>query len=148
MKKICKRCVMDNENTEIVFDAKGNCNYCNEALESKDSIWHNDKKGKKELEEMIEKIKEENKNKKYDCILGLSGGIDSCYTAYLLSQYKLRMLAVHIDAGWNTEVSTRNVKMLCEKLGIELHVIKVDEKEMYDLQRAYFLAEVINQDVP
>ena len=75
------------------------CNYCTEALELKEKIWHNDENGKKELEEIIKNMKEKNKNKKYDCILGLSGGIDSCYTAYLLSKYKVRMLAVHIDAG-------------------------------------------------
>jgi len=148
MKKVCNRCVMDDEKTEITFDENGNCNYCTEALESKNQIWHNNEDGKIELEKIIKNIKEENKDKEYDCILGLSGGIDSCYTAYLLSQYKIRMLAVHIDAGWNTDVSTRNVRMLCEKLGIELHIIKIDENEMYDLQRAYFLAEVINQDVP
>lgn len=148
MSNICKRCVMDDINTDITFDNNGICNYCTEALESKEKIWHNNENGKKELEKIINTMKEKNKDKKYDCILGLSGGIDSCYTAYLLSQYNVRMLAVHIDAGWNTEVSTQNVKMLCEKLNIELHIIKIDENEMFDLQRAYFLAEVINQDVP
>lgn len=148
MSNICTRCVMDDENTEITFDENGVCNYCTKALELKEKIWHNNKEGKKELDEIINKMKEDNKDKKYDCILGLSGGVDSCYTAYLLSKYKVRMLAVHIDAGWNTEVSTRNVKLLCNKLGIELHIIKIDEKEIFDLQKAYFLAEVINQDVP
>lgn len=148
MSKICERCVMDDENTKIIFSESGICNYCTEALELKEKIWHNDENGKKELEEIIKNMKEKNKNKKYDCILGLSGGIDSCYTAYLLSKYKVRMLAVHIDAGWNTDISTQNIKLLCDKLGIELHIIKVDEKEMFDLQRAYFLAEVVNQDVP
>lgn len=148
MSKICERYVMDDENTKIIFSESGICNYCTEALELKEKIWHNDENGKKELEEIIKNMKEKNKNKKYDCILGLSGGIDSCYTAYLLSKYKVRMLAVHIDAGWNTDISTQNIKLLCDKLGIELHIIKVDEKEMFDLQRAYFLAEVVNQDVP
>jgi len=148
MSKICKRCVMDDENTDIIFDEDGICNYCTEALMNKSKIWRKDEDGRKELEKIIEKMKEENKNKKYDCVLGLSGGIDSCYTAYLLSQYNVRMLAVHIDGGWNTEVSTRNVERLCKKLGIELHIIKVNTKEMFDLQKAYFCAEVINQDVP
>lgn len=146
--KVCKRCVMDNINTDITFDEKGYCNYCTDALERKESVWHNNKEGKKELDKLIQKIKEENKDKKYDCVLGLSGGIDSCYTAYLLKQYGLRILAVHIDGGWNTEISEKNIKMLCEKLDLELHTIKVDYKEMYDLQRAYFLSEVINQDIP
>lgn len=148
MSNICKRCVMDDVNTKITFDQDGNCNYCTEAVRLKESIWHNNENGKKELDEIIRNMKEKNKDKKYDCILGLSGGIDSCYTAYLLSQYKVRMLAVHVDAGWNTEISTRNVKLLCDKLNIELHIIKVDKKEIFDLQRAYFLSEVTNQDVP
>lgn len=148
MSVICKRCVMDDINTDITFDEKGYCNYCTEALKEKEKTWHNDEKGKKELEEFISEMKEKNKDKKYDCVLGLSGGIDSCYTAYLLSQYHVRMLAVHIDGGWNTEVSVKNVEKLCEKLGIELHIIKINEQEMYDVQRAYFLSEVINQDIP
>lgn len=146
--KVCKRCVMDNINTDITFDEKGYCNYCTDALRRKEATWHNDKKGKKELDKIIQKMKDENKDKEYDCVLGLSGGIDSCYTAYLLKQYGVRILAVHIDGGWNTEISEKNIKMLCEKLDLELHTIKVSYDEMYDLQRAYFLAEVLNQDVP
>lgn len=144
--RICKRCVMDNINTEITFDKNGYCNYCTDALNKMDAIWH--KNGKKELDKMIEDMKKANKNNKYDCILGLSGGVDSCYTAYILSKYKVRVLAVHIDGGWNTDISSKNVELLCKKLNIELHTIKVDPKEMYDLQRAYFFAEVLNQDVP
>lgn len=146
--KICKRCVMDDKNTDIEFDKKGYCNYCSDALIRKETTWFNDNNGKKQLEKIIEEMKQKNKNKKYDCILGLSGGIDSCYTAYLLKQYGVRMLAVHIDAGWNTKVSEENVKLLCDKLNLELVTIKMDFEEMYDLQRAYFLAEVPDQDVP
>lgn len=146
--QICKRCVMDSEKTNIEFDENGYCNFCNDALKRKDSTWKNNEQGLKELENIIQKMKDENKDKKYDCILGLSGGIDSCYTAYLLSKYNVRMLAVHIDGGWNTDISDKNVKLLCEKLKIELKVIKINEKEIYDLQRSYFLAEVLNQDVP
>lgn len=146
MSKICKRCVMDDINTDISFDNKGYCNYCTDALELMPKIWHKD--GLKELEEIIDKMKKDGKGKEYDCVLGLSGGVDSCYTAYLLRKYNVRILAVHIDGGWNTDVSTRNVELLCKKLNLELHTIKVNKEEMYDLQRAYFFAEVINQDVP
>ena len=146
MTKTCKRCVMDDENTIIKFDEKGICNYCTEAIEQMPRIWHKD--GIKELEKIISDMKEKNKDKKYDCVLGLSGGIDSCYTAYLLSKYNVRMLAVHIDCGWDTEVSCKNIELLCDKLKLKLHTIKIDEKEMNDLQKAYFLAEVPNQDVP
>ena len=146
MTKVCKRCVMDDDHTKIEFDDEGICNYCKEAYELLPKTWHKD--GIKELEKIISDMKEQNKNKEYDCVLGLSGGVDSCYTAYLLSQYNVRMLAVHIDCGWDTEVSCKNIELLCEKLNLKLHTIKIDEAEMNDLQKAYFLAEVPNQDVP
>ena len=144
--KICKRCVMDDKNTEITFDSKGYCNYCTDAINRMPKTWYKD--GIKELENIIQEMKEKNKNKKYDCVLGLSGGVDSCYTAYLLNKYNVRMLAVHIDGGWNTDISSKNIKLLCKKLNLKLHTIKIDEKEMNDLQRAYFLSEVPDQDVP
>ena len=144
--RICKRCVMDNINTDVVFDKNGNCNYCTEALEMKDKVWHQN--GEEELQKILEKIKKHGRNKKYDCVLGLSGGIDSCYVAYLLKKYNLRVLAVHIDAGWDTKVSAENIKKLCKKLDLELKTIKIDYQEMYDLQKAYFLAQVPDQDVP
>ncbi|MEG1705530.1 MAG: N-acetyl sugar amidotransferase [Clostridia bacterium] len=146
--KICKRCVMDNLNTDITFDENGYCNYCTEALKNKDKIWKNNEIGKKELDSLIEKIKQDGKGKKYDCIIGISGGIDSSYCAYLCNKYNLRMLGIHIDAGWNTDISEKNIKNLCKKLNLDLKVIKMNEKEMMDLQKAYFKAEVINQDVP
>ena len=146
MTKICKKCVMDDVNTKIEFDDSGVCNYCRDARQMLPKIWHKD--GIKELEKIIDEMKEKNKNNKYDCVLGLSGGVDSCYTAYLLSKYNVRMLAVHIDGGWNTDVSTRNVELLCKKLNLELHKIVINPEEMYDLQKAYFYSEVVNQDVP
>ena len=146
MAKICKRCVMDDVNTDITFDRKGFCNYCTDALERLPQTWH--KNGEEELKKIFDDIKKSSKNKKYDCVLGLSGGIDSCYVAYLLKKYDLRVLAVHIDAGWDTKVSSENIKKLCKKLDLELKTIKIDYKEMYDLQKAYFLAQVNDQDVP
>lgn len=146
--KVCKRCVMDNINTNITFDNKGICNFCTTALEQKKKVWKNNFEGEKELDVIINNIKIKNKNKKYDCVLGISGGIDSSYVAYYLQKYNLRILGVHIDGGWNTEISEKNIKLLCNKLNIDLVTIKIDEKEMYDLQKAYFLSEVINQDIP
>ncbi len=143
---ICKRCVMDDVNTDIIFDKKGICNYCTDALDNKDYVWHKD--GQNEFQKIVDKMKRESRNKKYDCVLGLSGGIDSCYVAYLLKKYDLRVLAVHVDAGWDTEVSTENIKNLCKKLDLKLETIKIDYNEMYDLQRAYFLSQVPDQDVP
>lgn len=144
---ICSRCVMDSDNTKINFDKDGNCNFCSEAIKRMPKEWNLN--GKKDLDIIIKNLKEKNKNKKYDCVIGISGGIDSSYCAYFLKkEYNLRMLGVHIDGGWNTEISERNIKNLCQTLNIDLEILKIDEKEIYELQRSYFLSEVKNLDVP
>ncbi len=145
--KMCTRCVMDETAKDISFDKNGVCNYCKEALERKDKIVFKGKTGKEKWDNLIKQLKSQ-KNVKYHCIVGISGGIDSSYLAYLLSKEGLKILGVHVDAGWNTDISNQNIKLLCEKCGIDLKIVKVDEKEMMDLQRAYFLSNVINQDVP
>lgn len=142
--KVCKRCVMDTSDPTITFDKNGYCNYCTTALKEKPNY----KDGQKEFDKMVEMLKEQGKNKQYDCVLGISGGIDSSYLAYLLSKAGLRILGVHIDGGWNTEISNENIKLLSEKCGFDLEIIKIDEDEMMDLQRAYFISGVTNQDVP
>lgn len=143
--KICKRCVMDTSDPIIKFDKNGYCNLCTQALENKIIV---NEESEKKFETLIKMLKEEGKNKPYDCVLGLSGGIDSSYLAYLLSKKGVRILGIHIDAGWDTPTSCSNLKKLVKKCKIELKTIKINETEMMDLQRAYFLAQVINQDVP
>lgn len=143
--QICNRCVMDTSDKNIQFDSEGNCNHCNEAIANKSKYWNINNE---ELLKLFTKIKKEGEGKSYDCLIGISGGIDSSYLAYLCSQHGIRMLGVHIDAGWNTPVSERNIKLLSEKLNMKLETVKINEAEMMDLQRAYFRAEVINQDVP
>lgn len=141
--QMCKRCVMDNASDKnIKFDNEGNCEYCNEALKRKPNYKKDD------FQNLIKMLKEEGKNKEYDCVLGISGGIDSSYLAYLLTKNGVRVKGVHIDAGWNTPISEENVKMLCEKCNIDLEVIKIDREEMYSLQKAYLESGVMNQDVP
>lgn len=142
---VCKRCVMDTSAKEIVFDKNGYCNFCTVALDEMPQKWTVDEQ---KLDELYNKIKKAGEGRQYDCIIGISGGIDSSYLAYVSAKKGLRMLGIHIDAGFNTPVSERNVKNLCEKLGIDLKIIKIDLTEMMDLQRAYFLSEVLNQDVP
>lgn len=143
--RICKRCVMDTSDPTITFDKNGYCNHCTDAL--KERVIINDE-SKKIFNDLISKLKEEGKGKKYDCVLGISGGIDSSYLAYLLSKKGVRILGIHIDGGWNTEISSNNLKKLVDKCKIDLKIIKINEEEMMDLQRSYFLAQVVNQDVP
>lgn len=99
--QICTRCVMDTTDLDIKFDENGICNHCKEYDEIVEKNKLPISKRKVELEKIISKIKEDGKGKKYDCIMGLSGGVDSSYVAYLANKYKLRPLAVHLDNGWN-----------------------------------------------
>jgi asparagine synthetase B (glutamine-hydrolysing) len=96
---------MDTTDPLITFDEKGHCSNCNSALELAQRIWFPDKRGEKKLHELFEKVKHEGKGKEYDCIIGLSGGVDSSYLAYLSVKNGLRPLVVHVDCGWNSEMA-------------------------------------------
>ena len=148
--RICKRCVMnDSSDKTITFDEKGYCNYCTRALgEINTSVYFPNEEGKKKLEELVKKIKTENKDKPFDCVMGISGGLDSSYLAYLGFQYGLRILAVHIDDGFDTEISKHNIKRLCKAAHIELRTITPDPKQFNDLTVAYMKAGVPNLAIP
>lgn len=145
--QICTRCVMDTTDPDIEFDENGVCNHCRKYDEIvKEKILPISER-KNELEKIINKIKEEGKGKKYDSIMGLSGGVDSSYVAYLVSQYKLRPLVVHLDNGWNSEESEENIKNIINALGFDLCTYKVDREEFKDLQRSYFKSSVVDIEV-
>lgn len=145
----CVRCVMDTTDPEIRFNDEGVCSHCLQFDQLSASIWSPDEKGAKLLEDMSEKIRAYGKGKEYDCIVGMSGGVDSSYLLYLAVRVmKLRPLVVHVDAGWNSELAVRNIENLCNGLGVELFTHVVDWEEMRDLQVAYLKSGVPNQDVP
>ncbi len=146
----CKRCVMnDASDPTISFDENGYCNYCTKALsEINTTVYFPNDIGKKKLEAMISKIKEENKDKAFDCIMGISGGLDSAYLAYLGFKWGLRILAIHIDDGYDTEISKRNITKLCNTANIELRTITPDADQFNDLSLAYMKAGVPNIAVP
>lgn len=146
----CKRCVMDNKSDKnITFDENGYCSYCSKALSQiNTSVYYPNDEGKKKLEDMLHMIKSENKDKKYDCIMGISGGLDSSYLAYLGYKWGLRILAVHIDDGYDTEISKKNIKKLCEAAQIELRTIAPDAEQFDDLTLAYMKAGVPNLAIP
>nr|WP_298996105.1 N-acetyl sugar amidotransferase [uncultured Allomuricauda sp.] len=146
--QICKRCIMDTSDPEIVFDEHGICNHCTDALMRAKTIWLPNKEGEKRLNTISEEIKNSQKGKEYDCIIGLSGGVDSSYLAYKVVELGLRPLVVHIDCGWNSEMAVKNVENIVKKLNLDLYTHVVDWQEMKDLQLAYFKANVANQDVP
>lgn len=147
--KVCTRCIMNNESDEwILFDEKGHCNYCNAAYENIGKIYFPNDEGKKKLEQLLSEVKESGKGKKYDCIMGISGGLDSSYLAYLGYQWGLRVLAVHIDDGYDTEISKANLRKLISATGFDYEVIKPDAAQFNDLTLAYMKAGVPNIAIP
>jgi N-acetyl sugar amidotransferase len=146
--QICNRCIMDTSDPEIQFDDQGNCNHCNSAIDLARTTWFPGPDGKKILDEKIEAIRKEEKNKEFDCIIGLSGGVDSSYLAYYAVNNGLRPLVVHVDCGWNSELAVKNIENVIKKLNIELHTFVVNWEEMKDLQRSFFRASLPDQDIP
>lgn len=146
---VCKRCIMDDSSDlTISFDEQGFCNYCTEAYERKKTVYFPNEEGKKKLEAIIEEIKNCNKDKKYDCIMGVSGGLDSSYLAYIAWKYGLRALAIHIDDGYDTEISKENVRKLIQKTGFDYQVITPDAKQFNALTLAFMKAGVPNLAMP
>lgn len=146
--QICSNCVMDTSDSEIVFDDKGVCNHCHGFYENSSKDWRPTQEGKRQLDEIINKIKQQNKNKKYDCILGLSGGVDSSYLALILKEYGLRVLVVHVDAGWNQEMAVSNIQHVVSHCNFDLYTHVVDWEDIKRLQVAYLKSGISNQDVP
>lgn len=137
----CSTCVMDNNgDNNIYFDSQGVCNYCKYAIKRKDSIYFPNEIGQRRLSKMLIALKKEGKGKAYDCIMGLSGGLDSSYLAYLGHKWNLRILAFHIDDGFNSRIASRNLKLLCEKCGISLIIEKPDKKQFNDITKAFIKA--------
>jgi N-acetyl sugar amidotransferase len=146
--QICNRCIMDTTDPDITFDESGNCSNCKSAIELGKTTWFPDETGEQELEKIFNRIKSEGQNKEFDCIIGLSGGVDSSYLAYIAVNRGLRPLVVHVDCGWNSEQAVKNVENIVKKLKIELHTFVVNWEEMKDLQRSFFKASLPEQDIP
>ncbi len=146
--QICTKCIMDTTDPEIEFDDYGICNHCKIYDEKVKSELFYDKEGEQKLNQLINKIKKEGKNKKYDCIIGVSGGVDSTMVAYKTKELGLRPLAVHIDNGWNSELSVNNIEKIIKKLEIDLYTYVVDWEEFKDLQLAFLKSSVINAEIP
>ncbi|AYZ13430.1 N-acetyl sugar amidotransferase [Chryseobacterium arthrosphaerae] len=143
--RICKRCVMDTTDPVITFDNEGHCNYCNSYLQN-DFTYSPEKE--RQLQLVIDEIKQAGKGKKYDCIIGVSGGVDSTYVAYEVKRRGLRPLAVHLDNGWNSELAVSNIQKCLDKLGIDLYTYVIDWKEFKDLQMSFLKASVPGMEIP
>lgn len=145
----CSLSVMDNiADPDITFDDKGICNYYYEYLEIAQKELFSGEKGSNQLQLLINQIKLEGKNKKYDCITGVSGGVDSSFLVYMAKKWGLRPLLVHFDNGWNTEIAVKNINNLVSHTGFDLYTLVVNWEEFRDLQKSYIKASVVDIEVP
>lgn len=141
----CTRCVMDTTASDITFDEQGVCNYCTEFLERSSHIIHEDPVQKEaRLNALVSKIKEAGRGKPYDCIVGVSGGVDSSWTLVEVKRLGLRPLAVHMDNGWNSELAQNNIANLVRTLNVDLYTHVIDWEEYRALMQAFFDADVID----
>lgn len=147
--QICTNCVMDTTDSMIVFDEKGVCDHCNTFYGQTLPNWHTDERGLKDLDALVDKIRRVGKGKDFDCIIGMSGGIDSSYLTYIAKeQLGLRPLVFHVDAGWNSQEAVNNIEKLVDNLGLDLFTEVIDWAEMRDLQLAFFKSGVPHIDTP
>lgn len=145
----CINCVMDTTDTAISFDEKGVCDHCNNYYTKTLPSWDTTEKGLQDLQKVVNKIKDEGKGKDFDCIIGMSGGIDSSYLVYVAKEkLGLRPLVFHVDAGWNSQIAVNNIERIVDNLGLDLYTEVIDWEEMKDLQLSYFKAGVPHIDTP
>lgn len=148
MKKTCNRCVMDSDIPDITFNEEGNCNYCEEFLAMMARTVQPDPvKRQAELDFFIDQVKRDGKGKEYDCIIGLSGGVDSAWVLYQAKKMGLRPLAVHMDNGWNSELAQSNIEGLVKTLDVHLYTHVIDWNEYRELMQAFFDADVVDVEL-
>jgi len=145
--QICTRCIMDDTAQGISFDENGVCTFCH-IHDELEASFPMDAETPKRLQELVAKIKKDGKNKKYDCVLGVSGGRDSTYTLYSAVKLGLRPLAVHFDNGWNSDLAVQNIKNVCKKLNVDLYTHVADWEEYKDLQRSFLASSTPDAEVP
>lgn len=144
----CTVTVMDNiADPDITFDENGVCNYYHEYQQAAKEHLLPEPARSKALEKIIQKIKHDGKGRQYDCLIGVSGGVDSTYVAWLVKKWGLRPLAVHLDNGWNSELAVMNIENIVKKLGIELYTLVINWEEFRDIQLAYLKASVVDIEV-
>jgi N-acetyl sugar amidotransferase len=147
--QICTKTIMDTTDPNIVFDEQGISDYYHNYHNVIVPNWHTNEKGYAELMQVAAKIKKEGEGKDFDCIIGLSGGLDSSYVAYVAKEIMgIRPLLFHVDAGWNTDKAVGNIEKLCNGLGLDLYTEVINWEEMKDLQVAFLKSQIVDQDLP
>jgi len=139
---------MDTSDPEIIFDEQGNCNHCNRYFRRVSSEIRRPGDRESDLAAIVDRIRSDGRGKDYDCVAGVSGGVDSTFVIYKLKELGLRPLAVHFDNGWNSELAVANIKNALDRLKIDLHTYVVDWEEFRDLQMSFLKASVPNCEIP
>ncbi len=146
-KPICTRCIYDSSVPNIRFDEEGICNYCRQ-IDALDQEYPTGKEGEARIEKMVAEIKAAGRGRRYDALIGVSGGCDSSYLVHRMSEYGLRLLAVHFDNTWDSTIATENIHNVLDKLSIDLFTIVVDNKEYDDIYHSFFKAGVKDIETP
>ena len=147
--QVCTNCVMDTTDSAITFDENGMCDHCHDYYNKTLPSWDTGEKGWQDLQKDVERIKKEGEGKDFDCIIGMSGGIDSSYLVYIAKEkLGLRPLVFHVDAGWNSQIAVNNIERIVDQLGLDLYTHVINWEEMKDLQLAYFKSGVPHIDTP
>lgn len=146
--RVCSRCVMDESDPRIQFDSHGVCNHCRSFDLLRASRLEEGGAGRERFDKIVEQIKSAGRGREYDCVVGISGGVDSTYTCHVIARAGLRALAVHLDNGWNSELATHNIEQALKKLGMELFTYVIDWPEFKDLQLAFLRASTPDGELP
>ncbi|MEH0093535.1 N-acetyl sugar amidotransferase [Vibrio metschnikovii] len=145
---MCSNCIMDSSDPNIIFDEQGVCDYCNNFQQLIQPSWESSLKDSSQLQRMADAIRKDSKGNDFDCIIGLSGGLDSSYAAYIaVKKMGLRPLLFHVDAGWNTDQAVGNIEKLVDGLGLDLYTEVINWDEMRRLQRAFLRSGIPDQDL-
>ena len=145
---ICKNCIMDTSDVEIIFDNQGVCNHCHRYYEELPKRVFTGEVAEKKLADIVKRIQLKGEGRAYDCIIGVSGGVDSTYVAYLTKKLGIRALAVHFDNGWNSELAVSNIEKVLKKLDIDLYTYVIDWEEFKDLQLSFLKASTPDGEIP
>lgn len=147
--QICNNCIMDTSDPNIAFDDRGWCDYCNNFHSTIKPSWNTGQEGGLALKVIADKIKKNGQGRDFDCIIGLSGGLDSSYAAYIVKEKMgLRPLLLHVDAGWNTDQAVGNIEKLVDGLALDLYTEVINWEEMKSLQLAFLRSQIADQDLP
>lgn len=147
--QVCTKCVMDTTDSKITFDEKGVCDHCLTFDRKIQPYWRTDQTAWLQISQTAEQIKRAGKGKDFDCIMGMSGGVDSSYLLYLaVEKLGLRPLVFHVDAGWNSQEAVNNIECIVDSLGLDLYTEVINWEEMKDLQLSFFKASVPHIDTP